>query len=91
MPLNRFLTVRLDKETDDVIDVLKKLWNLRSKSDVIRRAILISMIISDPNMTLRKVVKSNYIEMLKKDKDMFLDVPLPDLFKPLHQLIRELF
>lgn len=83
------ITFRVDDATALTIKSLAELAGV-SKSEVIRYAILFTRVTHDPSLRFRDVLKNHICELLVKNPDAVLDMPLIDLIKPLRQLVQVL-
>ena len=81
-------TIRLDNGLHMTISTLAELADV-SKSEVIRQAILFSRVIHDPSLRLRDALKESAVELLRRDPELVLDMPLIDVLKPLRKLVEQ--
>jgi hypothetical protein len=82
------ITVRLEPDIADMLRDFSEFMGVK-KSEYIRYAILFTRVIHDPELRLGDALKEHYVELLKRDPELVLNLPLIDVLKPLRQL--ELF
>jgi hypothetical protein len=80
------ISVRLDIFTDEAITEIMKILGVKRRSEVIRLAIWFLVILTDPRLTVKNLLKQEALEKIMKGED----VTLNEAMKPLNQLIKEL-
>jgi Arc/MetJ-type ribon-helix-helix transcriptional regulator len=79
------VTVRLDPEMAELLEDFSRFLRV-SKSEYVRYAILFARVLHDPELRLGDALKEHYVELLKRDPEVVLSMPLIDVLKPLRQL-----
>jgi len=79
------VTVRLDPEMAELLDDFSRFLGVK-KSEYVRYAILFARVFHDPELRLGDALKERYVELLKRDPELVLNLPLIDVLKPLRQL-----
>jgi Arc/MetJ-type ribon-helix-helix transcriptional regulator len=79
------VTVRLDQEMAEMLDDFARFLGVK-KSEYIRYAILFTRVLHDPELKLGDALKEHYVELLKRDPEAVLKMPLIDVLKPLKRL-----
>jgi hypothetical protein len=58
-----------------------------SLSSLVRYHLRFSLALHDPDLTLEMAMKEQYKELLKRNPELLLKIPIIDLLKPLNELI----
>jgi len=85
-PKTRLITVRLDVYTDKAINEIMEMLNTKRRSGIIRMAIWFLLIMTDPKLTVKGLLKPEAIEKIMKGED----VSLNEAIKPINQIAKEL-
>jgi hypothetical protein len=84
-PKSYFITARVDELTYNLLE--ETAFQLgKKKSSLIRLAIFVLVIITDPRVTVQTFLKKEAIEKLKRGEDM----PLIDAIRDMRELLSEL-
>jgi hypothetical protein len=84
-PKSYYVTARVDELTYNLLEETAFQLGKR-KSSLIRIAIFLLVIITDPRVTVQSFLKKEAIEKLKRGEDM----PLIDAIRDMRELMREL-
>lgn len=79
-------TIRLDMLLTTILESLAYLEGV-SLSSLVRYHLRFSLALHDPDLTLEMAMKEQYKELLKRNPELLLKIPIIDLLKPLNELI----
>lgn len=79
------ITVRVEPDIADMLRDFSEYMGV-SKSEYVRYAIIFTRVTHDPELRLRDALKEHYVELLKRDPELVLNLPLIDVLRPLRQL-----
>jgi chromatin remodeling complex protein RSC6 len=79
-------TIRLDNLLATILESLAELEGV-SLSSLVRYHLRFSLALHDPDLTLELAMKEQYKELLKRDPELLLKIPVIDLLKPLSEII----
>jgi hypothetical protein len=78
-------TVRLDSRLNALLQDIAESLGV-SISSLVRYHLRFSLAIHDPDLTVGAALKDRYKELLLRDPESFLRLPLIDVLKPLNEL-----
>jgi|GEM_PF-3888456 len=86
LPKARIVSVRLDIYTDKALNELMKVLGTKRRSNIIRLAIWYLIIMSDPKLTVKTLLKKEALEKIMKGEDMSLN----EAMKSFNEIAKEL-